>query len=146
MNPEAGRAALQPGLRHAETITVSEAHTVPAMTHLFSTFREMPPVYATAYLVAFVEWTCTQALAPYLAPSERTVGTHVDLSHSAATPVGMRVTAEVELVEVDGRHLKFKVTCRDEAEIVGKGFHERFVIDTEKFAARLARKAAGPPA
>jgi fluoroacetyl-CoA thioesterase len=134
--------ALEPGLKHVETIRVAEAHTVPAMTHLFASFDDMPPVFATAYLVAFVEWTCTEALKPYLAPGQRSVGTHVNLSHVAATPIGIDVTAEVELVEVEGRRLKFKATCRDAAEVIGEGFHERFVIDAEKFAARMAKKTA----
>jgi fluoroacetyl-CoA thioesterase len=139
-----GLADLAPGLTHTETVAVSEAFTVPAMTPLFSSFEEMPPVFATAYLVAFVEWTCTRALRPYLAAGQLTVGTHVDLSHVAATPVGMHVTAEVELVEVTGRKLRFQVACRDEQDLVGQGFHERFVIDAEKFAARMAEKAGAP--
>ena len=67
----------------------------------------MPPVLATACMVGFVETTCMEALVPYLAPGQKTVGIHVDLSHVAATPVGMRVTARVELVAVEGRKLRF---------------------------------------
>jgi fluoroacetyl-CoA thioesterase len=100
----------------------------------------MPPVFATANMIALVEWICVAALAPYLAPHQRTVGTRVEISHSAATPVGMQVTADVELVEIDGRRLHFKVRCRDEAEPIGKGFHERIIIDHDRFMARLARK------
>ena len=132
---------LQPGLRHRETIRIGEAHAVPAMTPLFATFAEMPPVFATAYLVAFVEWTCTQALRGRLGPGQLTVGTHVDLSHVAATPIGMQVTAEVELVAVEGRKLRFRAVCRDEAELIGEGFHERAVIDNARFLARIHAKA-----
>jgi fluoroacetyl-CoA thioesterase len=135
--------ALQPGLGHRETIRIGEAHTVPAMTPLFASFTEMPPVFATAYLVAFVEWTCTQALRRHLGPGQLTVGTHVDLSHVAATPVGMRVTAEVELVAVEGRKLRFKATCRDEADLIAEGFHERAIIDSGKFLARMQAKRGG---
>ena len=100
----------------------------------------MPPVFATAQMISFVEWTCVWALAPYLLPDQRTVGTRVEMTHTAATPVGMRVTAEVELVAFDGRTLRFKALCRDEREIIGEGFHERTVIDNARFLARIARK------
>jgi fluoroacetyl-CoA thioesterase len=95
-------------------------------------------------MVAFVEWTCVEGLRRYLGPSERSVGIHVDMSHSAATPVGMEVTAEVELVEMNGRRLRFKVNCKDEAEVIGQGWHERFIIDERKFLARLQAKTARP--
>ncbi len=61
-------------------------------------------------MIAFVEWTCVAALAPYLAPHQRTVGTRVEMTHSAATPIGMNVTAEIELIEINGRRLRFKVS------------------------------------
>ncbi len=134
--------SLRVGLRHSETITVPAGLTVPEMADRFPGFAEMPPVFATAYLVAFVEWTCLQALKPYLQPGQRTVGTRVDLSHDAATPVGMQATAEVELVEFDGRRMRFKVACRDARDPIGAGFHERFLIDEAKFLNKLAEKAA----
>jgi len=135
-----GSVNLQPGLRHSRTIAVSEALAVPALGRLFGAATEMPPVFATANMIALVEWTCVEALAPYIAADQRTVGTHVDISHCAATPVGMQVTAEVELVEVDGGRLRFRVVCRDEKETIGEGFHERFVIDHRRFMNRLAKK------
>ena len=131
---------LKPGLRHRETIGVGEALAVPAQAHLFDPSTEMPPVFATAQMIAFVEWTCVHALAPYLAPGQRTVGTRVEMTHSAATPIGMIVTAEVELVEIDGRRFRFHARCRDEVETIGQGFHERMVIDHARFMERLARK------
>jgi fluoroacetyl-CoA thioesterase len=131
------------GLRHSRSLTVDRSVTVPALPPLLGDLADMPPVFATACMVAFVETTCIEALAPYLAEGEKTVGTHVDLSHFAATPIGMRVTAEVELVAVEGRKLRFKVECRDEKEVIGAGFHERFIIDAAKFMARLEKKAAG---
>jgi fluoroacetyl-CoA thioesterase len=129
------------GLKHLQTITVDAGFTVPEVSPAFPAFRDMPPVLATAYLVGFVEATCIEALRPYLADQQRTVGIHVDLSHSAATPIGIRVTAEVELVAVEGRRLRFRVECRDEAEVVGAGFHERAIIDAPKFLARVQAKA-----
>jgi fluoroacetyl-CoA thioesterase len=131
---------LKPGLRHSATIRVNEQLAVPASGRMLGAVEEMPPVFATAQMIAFVEWTCVAALAPYLAPHQRTVGTRVEISHSAATPIGMNVTAEIELVEIDGRRLRFKVSCRDEAEPIGEGFHERMIVDHDRFMARLGRK------
>ncbi|HEV8392291.1 MAG TPA: thioesterase family protein [Dongiaceae bacterium] len=136
---------LRPGLTHTETILVTDRLIVPEMADYFSNFAGMPPVLATAYLVAFVEWTCVRFLAPHLLDGEHTVGTHVDLSHTAATPVGMRATAAIELVERDGRKLRFKVSCRDERDAIGAGFHERVVIDGARFLSRLAEKRAARP-
>ena len=115
---------------------------MPALPALLGAFTDMPPVLATACMVGFVETTCMEALTPHLAPGQKTVGIHVDLSHVAATPVGMRVTARVELVAVEGRKLRFKVECRDEQEIIGAGFHERAIIEEARFLARLKVKAA----
>jgi fluoroacetyl-CoA thioesterase len=137
-------ADLKPGLRHSARIRVGEALAVPAQGRALGFAQEMPPVFATANMIAFVEWTCVDALAPYLAPHQRTVGTRVEMTHSEATPIGMQVTAEVELIEVDGRRLRFKVSCRDEAEPIGDGFHERMIIDHDRFMARLAGKQAIP--
>ncbi|MDQ8732028.1 thioesterase family protein [Bradyrhizobium sp. LHD-71] len=133
---------LQPGLRHRQQITVTEMLTVPAVSTAFTGFTDMPPVFATAFMVAFVEWTCIEALRPHLAPHLRTVGTHVDMSHIGATPVGVEVTAEVELVAIERRHLRFRVECRDAIEVIGRGFHERTIVDGSKFVERLRRKSA----
>jgi fluoroacetyl-CoA thioesterase len=130
------------GLRHSQTIAVTAGLTVPEVSPAFGDFRDMPPVFATAFMVGFVEATCIAALKPFLGERQQTVGTRVDLSHSAATPVGMNVGAEVELVEVSGRRLRFKVTCRDDAEVIGEGYHERFIIDRDRFLARIAAKRA----
>jgi len=136
------KPTLRPGLIHRETILVTDRLIVPEMADYFSNFAAMPPVFATAYLVAFVEWTCVRALADHLLDGEATVGTQVDLSHGAATPVGMRATASIELVAMDGRKLRFKVECRDERDSIGAGFHERFVIDQPRFLGKLAEKQA----
>jgi fluoroacetyl-CoA thioesterase len=128
------------GLRHSQTITVTPELTVPEVSTAFAQFRDMPPVFATALMVGFVEDTCVAALRPFLSQGQRTVGIGVNLTHSAATPIGMRVTAEVELVEVEGRRLKFRVLCRDDAEAIGEGWHERAIIDHDRFLARIAAK------
>jgi fluoroacetyl-CoA thioesterase len=136
-------ADLKPGLRHSATLTVGEALSVPAQARLFAPGADMPPVFATAQMIAFVEWTCVAALAPYLGADQRTVGTRVEMAHTAATPIGMNVTAEVELVEINDRILRFKVACRDEKDPIGDGFHERTVIDHSRFMVRLAWKRDG---
>jgi len=130
------------GLRHRMDLRVDERLTVPFVSAAFTGFADMPPVFATAFMVAFIEWTCVEALRGHLGPDEGTVGTHVDVSHVAATPVGMMVTAEVELISVDRRRLRFQVSCRDEAGLIGEGYHERAVIQRDKFMARVQAKAA----
>lgn len=135
-------AAPPVGLRHSQTIAIDAVLTVPELPSALADFHDMPPVFATAYMVSFVEATCVAALKPFLASGQRTVGTGIEMSHSAATPVGMTVTAEVELVEVSGRRLRFRVTCRDDAEVIGEGFHERFIIDFGRFMARVKAKMA----
>lgn len=131
---------LKPGLKYTHFVQVDDRLTVPAVSQAFTGFLDMPPVFATAFLVGFVEWTCVEALRPYLEPGQKTVGMHVDLSHSAATPVGMTVTADVELVAIEGRKLRFKAICRDDAEVISEGHHERFIIDADRFMARLSKK------
>jgi len=130
---------LKPGLRHSATIRVSEALAVPVQGQTLGFAQEMPPVFATAQMIAFVEWTCVAALAPYIEAHQRTLGTRIEISHSAPTPNGTKVTAEVELIAIRGRRLRFKVGCRDETEAIGEGFHERAIIDHDRFMDRLAR-------
>ena len=98
----------------------------------------MPEVFATGFLVGFLEWACIKAINPHIDwPKEQTVGTHINVSHEAATPPGLEVTAIVELIDVDGRKLVFSVEAHDEVDLISKGQHERFVIDKEIFDARL---------
>lgn len=129
---------LPAGLRHSATIEVTPELTVPSLPAMG--LVDMPPVFATAYMVAFIETTCIAALKPHLQPGQHSVGTHIDVSHLAATPIGMRVTAEVELIAAEGRKLRFKVRCRDDKDLIGEGFHERAIIDVAKFIARVAAK------
>mgnify|MGYP000166740324 CR=1 FL=1 len=133
---------LSVGLSHSERMRVTAAHTVPQVAD-WPGFADMPPVFATAMMVGFMEQTCIQALRPWLDEGQRTVGTHVDMSHVAATPVGMLVEARVELVDIQGRALTFRVTCRDEAGLIGEGLHQRAIIDLQRFEQRLAAKTAG---
>jgi fluoroacetyl-CoA thioesterase len=125
------------GLKHSQSIKVGADLTVPAVSKHLAHFHDMPAVFATAFMVAFIEDTCVAALKPHFAPGQKSVGTHVDVSHLAATPVGRTVTCDVELVEIEGRRLKFEIACRDEKGPIGEGFHERALIDIAKFLARL---------
>lgn len=97
-------------------------------------------VFATPMMIALMEQTCNESVVPMLEAGQGTVGTHIDVSHCAATPVGMRVWCDSELVEVDRRRLVFKVAAYDERGLIGEGRHERFVIDTEKFQAKVNGK------
>jgi fluoroacetyl-CoA thioesterase len=136
------KPSLQPGITHTFTFRVPRSKTVAALYPEAAEFEAMPAVFATGFLVGFVEWTCIQAVNPHLDwPTEMTLGTHVDLSHTAPTPPGMDVTARVTLTHVEGRKLTFDVEVRDDAEVIGTGKHERFVIEAGKFNAKVARKA-----
>jgi len=130
------------GMRHEDRMIVGEPHTVPNVASEWAGFRDMPPVFATAMMIGFIEQTCIEALRPHLAAGQRTVGTHVDVGHVAATPVGMTVKACVELVEVDGRSLLFRVSCHDEVGLIGEGVHRRAIIDLDHFLRKLTTKAA----
>jgi len=97
-------------------------------------------VLSTPDMIRLIEQTAIEAVAPHLAPGQATVGTRVDVSHLAASPVGMTVTITVELVEVDRRRLGFRVSVKDELDEAGKGTHERFIVDAEQRMPRLQEK------
>ena len=97
-------------------------------------------VYATPAMIALIEETAWKSVAPYLEEGQSTVGTRLDVSHVAPTPLGMTVRCETELTEVDGRRLVFAVNVYDEAGLIGKGTHERFIIMSEKFQAKADSK------
>ena len=97
-------------------------------------------VFATPMMIALVEKTCNESVLPHLDEGQGTVGTLVNVTHSAATPVGMRVWCDSELVEVDRRRLVFSVKAYDECGLIGEGRHERFVIDSAKFQAKIDAK------
>lgn len=134
---------LKPGIESRFTFRLPGTKTVPALYPESAEFQEMPEVFATGYLVGFLEWACIQAINPHLDwPREQTVGTHIDVSHVAATPAGFDVTAKVKLVEVQGRKLVFEVEAHDGVELISKGKHERFIINKDKFDAKMKEKLA----
>ena len=129
------------GIESEFTFRIPESKTVPALYPESAEFQEMPEVFATGYMVGFLEWACIKAINPHLDwPQEQTVGTHIDVSHIAATPVGFDVTAKVKLVEVEGRKLVFEVEAHDGVDLISKGRHERFVINKEKFDSKMKEK------
>lgn len=99
-------------------------------------------VFATPAMIALIEETAWKSVAPQLEDGQGTVGTLLNVSHIAPTPLGMTVKCETELVEVDGRRLVFKATVYDEMGVIGKGTHERFIINSEKFQQKADAKKA----
>lgn len=133
---------LKIGIKYTSEITVDASLTVPGAVNHFPSFHDMPPVFATAYLVGFIEATCIEAVNPHLDDNEHSVGTMVNVSHIAATPEGMNVTANVELIEINKRKLVFKVSVTDEAGLISEGIHHRAVTNFEKFVSKVGAKAS----
>jgi fluoroacetyl-CoA thioesterase len=134
------KTSLAPGLRHSFAYTVPPEKTVPYIYSESPEMAAMPAVFATGFMVALMEWTCIQLMAPHLEEGEGSLGVHVDVSHIAATPVGLTVTVEAELESVDGQKLWFKVRAHDGGDLIGEGRHQRFVVMWERFNARVAKK------
>jgi fluoroacetyl-CoA thioesterase len=133
--------SLKPGIKYAHRFLVPSTKTVPALYPEAVEFLAMPDVFATGFMVGLLEWACIKCVNPHIDwPKEQTVGTHINVSHEAATPPGLEVTATVELIEVDGRRLVFRVEAHDGMDLISRGRHERFVIEREKFDARLGTK------
>jgi fluoroacetyl-CoA thioesterase len=118
---------------------------VVAAEHLASRFKDpmLPPVFATPMMILAMENAALEAIKPFFEPGESAVGSHVDVRHLAATPVGRRVTAWAVVTQVSGRRIAFRVWALDGDEQVGAGTHERVLIDLARFNQGLARKAAG---
>jgi predicted thioesterase len=98
-------------------------------------------VLATPVMISVIEAAALAAVENHLEPGKQSLGTLLEVSHIAATPVGMRVTATAELIAVEGRHLTFKVRAEDEVEVIGEGLHRRVVVDVARFDARIRDKA-----
>jgi len=136
--------SLKAGLTHQFRFTIPPTKTVPHLYPESESFRQMPEVLATGYLVGLLEWACIEALRPHLDwPREQSLGTRIDVSHLAATPPGLTVTVDVRLDRVEGRKLSFTVSAHDGADRISEGTHERVVIDHARFAAKVADKARG---
>ncbi|NDU92429.1 MAG: thioesterase family protein [Ferrovum sp.] len=111
--------------------------------HLANRFKDtmLPPVLATPVMVMIMENAALNAIKPYLDANESAVGTRVDVTHLAATPVGMRATAHAEVTRAEGRRIDFKVEASDGIDTIGTALHERMVIDMVKFGEKLQKKA-----
>jgi fluoroacetyl-CoA thioesterase len=137
------KPTLQPGLTHEFKFRVPDNKTVPQLYPEAPEFQVMPRVFATGFMVGLLEWTCVQAIEKHLDwPAEQTLGTHISVSHSAATPPGFEVTVKAKLVEVQGKRLKFEVEAHDGVDEIARGTHERYVVDRARFVERVQQKAA----
>ncbi|HHW44338.1 MAG TPA: thioesterase family protein [Desulfotomaculum sp.] len=126
--------SLAVGLKGEATIPVTEENT--AVAYGSGSVR----VFATPALIGLMEKAALSSVDPRLPAGQTTVGVRVDVEHLAATPVGMRVTARSELVEIDGRRLVFRVEACDECEIIGRGTHVRYIVTVDRFLSRAAGK------
>lgn len=129
---------IRPGLTGAVEIVVADAHTAP---HVGS---GKVKVLATPIVVNLLEAAALDAVERYLPEGFQSLGTRLDVGHFAATPVGMKVRAEAELVKVDGRTLTFRLAARDEREAISAGTHERVVVNVARFDRRMEEKARRP--
>ena len=136
------KSTLKAGLTHRFVYRVPENKTVPHLYPEVADFQTMPRVFATGYMVGLMEWACMQLMAPHLDAGEGSLGVHIDVNHTAATPPGFSITVDVECTEVAGKKISFKVKAHDGVDQIGAGRHERFVVDLAKFNARAAEKAA----
>jgi fluoroacetyl-CoA thioesterase len=137
------KETLKPGLSSVLKFRIPDSKTVPNLFPESPEFQTMPRVFATGYMVGLVEWACMTAVNPHLDwPMEQTVGTDVRMTHQAATPPGMTVTVIVILQRVEGRRLVFSIEAHDGVDEITRGSHERHVIETERFNAKVARKAS----
>ena len=125
---------LQPGIKAEKSLTVTDANTAKTMG------SGTLDVFATPAMVALIEQTAYTSIESELEPGWGSVGTSLNIQHLSATPVGMTVTATTELVEVDRRRLVFHAEVYDEKGLVGKGTHDRFLVENEKFQAKADAK------
>lgn len=125
---------LKPGLTGTAEIVVGTRDTAP---HVGS---GKIGVLATPIMVNLMEAAALQAVERFMPAGHQTVGTHLDVKHFAATPVGLRVRAYAELAGIEGRTLTFRIRAEDEREAIGEGIHERLVINVERFDQRMQKK------
>jgi predicted thioesterase len=129
-------ARLKPGLRGEKAETVTGENTAEAWG------SGGLPVYATPAMIALMEGAAIAAVQDWLPRGFSTVGTELNVKHLSASPLGMEIRAAGELVEIDGRRLRFKVEAHDQAGKIGEGFHERFIIENERFLKKTREKSA----
>ena len=136
------KPSLKAGLKHSFSYRVPNTKTVPHLYPESPELQAMPDVFATGFMVGLMEWTCVQLLEPHLDDGEGSLGTHIDVSHKAATPVGFTVTVAVECIELRGPRARFKVVAHDGIDEIGAGTHERFIVTCDRFNRSVAGKLA----
>jgi fluoroacetyl-CoA thioesterase len=144
------KPSLRTGLKHRFSYCVPRDKTVPSLYPESAELQVMPEVFATGFMVGLMEWTCVQLLEPHLDEGEGSLGTHIDVSHKSATPIGFTVTVEAECIEVRGPRARFKIVAHDGVDEIGAGTHERFIVSWNRFNrgvdAKRAKAASGAEA
>ncbi len=125
---------LETGIKGRKAVKVTQENTAAAMG------SGTLPVFATPAMIALIEATALESVATSLADGQSTVGTHLDIAHSAPSPIGAEAVCETELVEVDRRRLVFRVVVKDGTGEIGSGIHERFVVDDAKFMSKASSR------
>ena len=131
-------SAVVPGLRGNADLVVGEEHTAPRIG------SGKVHVLATPVMINLIEAAALAAVEHLLPAGCQSLGTHLDVRHIAATPVGMRVAASAEVLAVEGRTIRFRVAARDEREVIGDGVHDRVVVNVARFDQRVQRKLTPP--
>jgi len=134
------KPALAQGATNSISKTVDETMTVPYGRGEYALFADMPKVLATAALVTFIEAACAETLAPHLEDDEVSLVTVIDITHSAPTPVGATIRAEVEVVKVEPRSVSFSLTVLDGEDVISLGTHTRAVISRSRFDEKVDAK------
>jgi predicted thioesterase len=125
-----------PGMSHEVTMETTSAHTAQNF------HKNLPDVFATPYLAGLMERVSAELIDSRLEAGEQSVGISMNLKHTAATPLGMKVRVKTEVTGVEGAKLTFRLDAWDEAEKIGEAEHKRFIIKAEKFNAKVAKKAS----
>jgi predicted thioesterase len=126
---------VKPGLKGSVDLTVGEEHTAPSVG------SGAIHVLGTPVMINLMEAAALDAAEHLLPAGHQSLGIHLDVSHLAATPVGMKVQATAQVTAVEGNRIKFRVEARDETDLIGEGTHERVVVNVERFDKRVRQKA-----
>lgn len=128
--------SIEIGLKgRAETVVVPE-NTAAAVG------SGLVPVFATPSMIALMEQAASSSLLPFLSDGQGSVGIHIDVTHESATPIGLKIWAETEVIQVNGKQISFAVSAYDEAGLIGRGTHERAIITVDRFLAKTEQKKA----
>lgn len=134
---------LKAGVAFEWTYVVPERSTVPRLYHDTGFCLDMPDVLATGYMVGMMELACVNGIMPFVDwPREQSLGVHVNFSHLAPTPPGMTLHIRGEVIEVEGRRVRFRVEAWDGIDKITEGVHERVIIIPERFNAKVEEKRA----